>query len=87
MGAIYGGDVCQAVVEAQWRRRPVAGRLYGAQFYRVFGCARHALPRGELDLAMLRASEARLRRWSGEGGRSHRDRIPSAWPVRVPIAP
>lgn len=88
MGAIYGGDVCQAVVEALNGGADLLLVAYdGAQLYRVFGCARHALPRGELDLAMLRASEARLRRWSGEGGRSHRDRIPSAWPVRVPIAP
>jgi beta-N-acetylhexosaminidase len=67
MGAIYGGDVCQAVVEALNGGADLLLVAYdGAQLYRVFGCARHALPRGELDLAMLRASEARLRRWSGE---------------------
>jgi len=67
MGAIYGGDVCQAVVEALNGGADLLLVAYdGAQFYRVFGCAAQALARGELDMAMLRASEARLQRWSGE---------------------
>jgi beta-N-acetylhexosaminidase len=67
MGAIYGGDVCQAVVEALNGGVDLLLVAYdGAQFYRVFGCARRALEHGELDMAMLRASEARLQRWSGE---------------------
>ena len=39
----------------------------GAQFYRIFSCAKDALARGDLDLAMLGASEARLQRWRGTG--------------------
>jgi beta-N-acetylhexosaminidase len=67
MGAIYGGDVCKAVVEALNGGADLLLVAYdGTQFYRVFGCARRALERGELDLAMLGASEARLQRWSGE---------------------
>ena len=67
MGAIYGGDVCRAVVEALNGGADLLLVAYdGAQFYRVFGCAAQALARGELDMAMLRASETRLQRWSGE---------------------
>ena len=67
MGAIYGGDVCQAIVEALNGGADLLLVAYdGAQFYRVFGCASRALARGELDRAMLRASEARLQHWSGE---------------------
>lgn len=66
MGAIYGHDVCKAVVEALNAGVDLLLVAYdGAQFYRIFGCARHAYERGELDLAMLRASEARLHDWSG----------------------
>jgi beta-N-acetylhexosaminidase len=66
MGAIYGGDVCKAVVEALNGGADLLLVAYdGAQFYRVFGCAKQALARGELDLAMLGASEARLQRWRG----------------------
>jgi beta-N-acetylhexosaminidase len=67
MGAIYGGDLCKAVVEALNGGADLLLVAYdGTQFYRVFGCASRALERGELDLAMLQASEQRLRRWSGE---------------------
>jgi beta-N-acetylhexosaminidase len=63
MGAIYQHDVCKAVVEAI---NAGVDRLLvaydGAQFYRVFGCALEGSRRGELDAAMLRASEARLER-------------------------
>ncbi len=34
----------------------------GAQFYRVFACARDAAAEGKLDPAMLRDSEMRLKR-------------------------
>lgn len=64
MGAIYGGDVCKAVVEALNGGADLLLVAYdGAQFHRVFGCAARALRRGELDLDMLRKSEARLQRW------------------------
>jgi len=67
MGAIYGGDVCQAVVEALNGGVDLLLVAYdGAQFYRVFGCASRALARGDLDMAMLGTSETRLQRWSGE---------------------
>ncbi|MBR0776316.1 glycoside hydrolase family 3 protein [Bradyrhizobium diazoefficiens] len=63
MGAIYQNDVCKAVVEAI---NAGVDRLLvaydGAQFYRVFVCALEASRRGELDAAMLRASEGRLER-------------------------
>jgi beta-N-acetylhexosaminidase len=66
MGAIYGGDVCKAVVEALNGGADLLLVAYdGAQFYRVFGCAKDALARGDLDLAMLGASETRLQRWRG----------------------
>ncbi len=67
MGAIYGGDVCQAVVEALNGGADLLLVAYdGEQFFRVFNCAAQALQRGELDLAMLRASDDRLQRWLGE---------------------
>jgi beta-N-acetylhexosaminidase len=67
MGAIYGGDVCKAVVEALNGGADLLLVAYdGAQFYRMFGCAADALERGELDTAMLQASAARLQRWLGE---------------------
>jgi beta-N-acetylhexosaminidase len=36
----------------------------GSQFYRAFDCASGALKRGELDIAALHESEARLRQAS-----------------------
>jgi beta-N-acetylhexosaminidase len=61
MGAIYGHDVCTAVVEAL--NAGVDSLLVaddGAQFYRIFACASGAAAAGKLDLATLRESEARL---------------------------
>lgn len=64
MGAIYGGDLCQAVVEALNGGADLLLVAYdGAQFYRVFACARSAYERGQLDLAALARSAERLRRW------------------------
>lgn len=64
MGAIYGGDVCKAVVEALNGGADLLLVAYdGAPFYRIFGCARRALEQGQLDLAALARSEERLRRW------------------------
>ncbi|WP_315764200.1 MULTISPECIES: glycoside hydrolase family 3 N-terminal domain-containing protein [unclassified Bradyrhizobium] len=63
MGAIYGGDVCKAVVEALNGGADLLLVAYdGAQFYRIFGCARRALEQGQLDFAALARSEERLRR-------------------------
>jgi beta-N-acetylhexosaminidase len=71
MGAIYGGNVCTAVVEALNAGADLLLVAYdGAQFYRVFDCALDAYRRGTLDLAMLRASEARLMRAAGEAAAS-----------------
>ena len=67
MGAIYGGNVCTAVVEALNAGADLLLVAYdGAQFYRIFDCALDAYHRGTLDLAMLRASEGRLMRARGE---------------------
>jgi beta-N-acetylhexosaminidase len=61
MGAIYGGNVCTAVVEALNAGADLLLVAYdGAQFFRIFDCALDAYRRGTLDLAMLRASEGRL---------------------------
>ena len=63
MGAIYQRNVCTAVVEALNAGVDLLLVAYdGAQFYRVFDCASAGLGQGELDPAMLRVSEARLRR-------------------------
>ena len=63
MGAIYQRNVCTAVVEALNAGVDLLLVAYdGAQFYRVFDCASAGLGQGKLDPAMLRASEARLRR-------------------------
>jgi beta-N-acetylhexosaminidase len=67
MGAIYGGDLCQAVVEALNGGADLLLVAYdGTQFHRVFGCAARALARGELDMSALQASDTRLQHWSGE---------------------
>ena len=63
MGAIYGHDVCNAVVEALNAGVDLLLVAYdGAQFYRIFACAADAAEAGKLDLSILRDSEARLRR-------------------------
>jgi beta-N-acetylhexosaminidase len=63
MGAIYGYDVCTAVVEALNAGVDLLLVAYdGAQFYRVFACALDAAAAGKLDLATLRDSEARLKK-------------------------
>ena len=63
MGAIYQKNVCTAVVEALNAGVDLLLVAYdGAQFYRVFACAAAGWKKGQLDPAMLRASEVRLRR-------------------------
>jgi beta-N-acetylhexosaminidase len=63
MGAIYQHDVCTAVVEALNAGIDLLLVAFdGAQFYRIFTCARDAAAEGKLDPAMLRDSEMRLKR-------------------------
>ncbi|MCC8936065.1 glycoside hydrolase family 3 protein [Bradyrhizobium sp. Arg68] len=63
MGAIYQHNVCTAVVEALNAGVDLLLVAYdGLQFYRLFACASDAAERNALDIAMLRASETRLRR-------------------------
>ena len=63
MGAIYQHDVCTAVIEALNAGVDLLLVAFdGAQFYRIFSCASAASTEGKLDAAMLRNSEARLKR-------------------------
>jgi beta-N-acetylhexosaminidase len=63
MGAIYQNNVCTAVVEALNAGVDLLLVAFdGAQFYRIFACARAASSQGRLDPATLQASEARLKR-------------------------
>jgi beta-N-acetylhexosaminidase len=63
MGAIYQNNVCTAVVEALNAGVDLLLVAFdGAQFYRIFACAKDASSRGRLDPAMLRDSEVRLKR-------------------------
>jgi beta-N-acetylhexosaminidase len=61
MGAVYRHDVCTAVVEALNAGVDLLLVGYdGRQYYRLFGCARRASSRGELDRAELQRSALRL---------------------------
>ena len=63
MGAIYNHNVCTAVVEALNAGVDLLLVAFdGSQFYRIFACALDGSRQGKLDAAMLRASEARLKR-------------------------
>ena len=63
MGAIYQHNVCTAVVEALNAGVDLLLVAYdGAQFYRIFACAKAASSEGRLDTSTLRESEGRLRR-------------------------
>ncbi|MGJ5180443.1 glycoside hydrolase family 3 N-terminal domain-containing protein [Bradyrhizobium oligotrophicum] len=65
MGAIYGRDLCKAVVEALNGGADLLLVAYdGTQFHRVFACARQALAEGRIDLEALRRSDERLARWT-----------------------
>jgi beta-N-acetylhexosaminidase len=65
MGAIYQHNVCTAVVEALNAGVDLLLVAFdGAQFYRIFACAKQASSEAKLDSATLRNSEARLRRAS-----------------------
>jgi beta-N-acetylhexosaminidase len=62
MGAIYQNNVCTAVVEALNAGVDLLLVAFdGAQFYRIFACAKEASSRGKLDPTTLRDSEARLK--------------------------
>ena len=63
MGAIYQNNVCTAVVEALNAGVDLLLVAFdGAQFYRIFACAKDAYSQGKLDSTTLRDSEARLKR-------------------------
>jgi beta-N-acetylhexosaminidase len=63
MGAVYGRNICTAVVEALNAGVDLLLVAFdSAQFYRIFACASDAAAQNRLDLDMLRASEARLGR-------------------------
>ena len=62
MGAIYQNNVCTAVVEALNAGVDLLLVAFdGAQFYRIFACAKDGASQGKLDPATLRDSEVRLR--------------------------
>ncbi|MGH6714410.1 MAG: glycoside hydrolase family 3 N-terminal domain-containing protein [Bradyrhizobium sp.] len=62
MGAIYQNNVCTAVVEALNAGVDLLLVAFdGAQFYRIFACAKDAFAQGKLDRATLQESEARLK--------------------------
>ena len=62
MGAIYQHNVCTAVVEALNAGVDLLLVAYdGAQFYRIFDCAKVASAQGKLEAATLHDSEARLK--------------------------
>jgi len=64
MGAIYGHDLCKAVVEALNGGADLLLVAYdGTQFHRVLACAKQALAEGQLDLDAIRRSDERLTRW------------------------
>ena len=68
MGAIYGRNLCKAVVEALNGGADLLLVAYdGTQFHRVFACAKQALAEGHIDLDALRRSDERLTRWSEPG--------------------
>jgi beta-N-acetylhexosaminidase len=61
MGAVYGRNICTAVVEALNGGADLLLVAYDAsQFYRIFACASEAAAQNGLDLEALRDSDARL---------------------------
>jgi len=63
MGAVYGRNICTAVVEALNAGVDLLLVAFDStQFYRIFACAADAAAQKRLDPDMLRASEARLDR-------------------------
>ncbi|MGJ4956601.1 glycoside hydrolase family 3 N-terminal domain-containing protein [Bradyrhizobium sp. HKCCYLRH2015] len=71
MGAIYGRDLCKAVVEALNGGADLLLVAYdGTQFHRVLACAKEALAQGRIDLDALSRSDERLKRWAPAVDRS-----------------
>ena len=63
MGAVYGRNICTAVVEALNAGVDLLLVAFdSAQFYRIFACGSDAAAQNKLDPEMLRASQARLDR-------------------------
>jgi beta-N-acetylhexosaminidase len=63
MGAIYQHNVCTAVMESLNAGVDLLLVAFdGAQFYRIFACAKDASSQGKLDPTTLHDSEARLKR-------------------------
>jgi beta-N-acetylhexosaminidase len=61
MGAVYGRNICPAVVEALNAGVDLLLVAFdGDQFYRIFACASDAAAQGKLDQDMLMQSAARL---------------------------
>ena len=78
MGAVYT-HLCTAVVEAVNAGADLLLVAYdGSQLYRAFDCASDARKRGELDIAALHDSEARLKRAFGDGRLDKADRAAAA---------
>ncbi|CAL77710.1 putative Beta-hexosaminidase [Bradyrhizobium sp. ORS 278] len=64
MGAIYGRNLCEAVVESLSGGADILLVAYdGTQIHRVLACAKRALVDGRIDLEALRRSDERLGRW------------------------
>jgi beta-N-acetylhexosaminidase len=63
MGAVYGRNICTAVVEALNGGADLLLVAYDpSQFYRIFTCASDAAAQNRLDLDALRDSDARLQK-------------------------
>ncbi len=61
MGAVYGRNICTAVVEALNAGVDLLLVAFDSeQFYRIFACASEAAAQNKLDTEMLRDSDARL---------------------------
>jgi beta-N-acetylhexosaminidase len=74
MGAVYGKNICTAVVEALNAGVDLLLVAFDSdQFYRIFACASEAFVQNRLDPDMLRDSEARLD-----------NAFPKAWPTSRP---
>ena len=62
MGAVYGRNICTAVVEALNAGADLLLVAFDSdQFYRIFACASEAAAQNRLDSKMLRESDARLK--------------------------
>jgi len=63
MGAVYGRNICTAVVEALNGGADLLLVAFdSSQFYRIFACASEAAAQNKLDFEALRDSDARLKK-------------------------